>query len=66
MRITLDLPEKLLKETQEIAGVGTKTQAVVLALSEMIQRRKSRRVLELKGSLRKPYDYKPLRQKRQK
>lgn len=64
MRTSLDVPGDLLEEAKEVSRTKTKTQAVILALSEMIQRRKSRRILELKGSLSAPYDYKNLRRKR--
>lgn len=64
MRTSLDIPESLLDEAREAAGTKTKTQAIILALSEFIQRRKGRRLLELKGSLRGSYDYKTLRRKR--
>lgn len=64
MRTSLDLPEPLLTEAQQLIGAKTKTQAIILALTECIQRRKSRRVLELKGSLTHEYDYKSTRRKR--
>lgn len=64
MRTSLDIPESLLDEAKEAAGAKTKTQAIILALSEFIQRRKSRRLLELKGTLSGEYDYKSLRHKR--
>lgn len=64
MRTSLNVPESLLEEARQVVGTKTKTQAIILALTELIQRRKSRRVLELKGSLTHPYDYKSLRRKR--
>lgn len=38
--------------------------AIVVALTEMIQRRKSQRIIELKGSMSSDYDYKAARKKR--
>ena len=64
MRTSLDIPADLLLEAKKTIGTKTKTQAIVVALSEIIQRRKSRKVLELKGSLQGEYDYKMLRRKR--
>ena len=64
MRTSLDISESLLNEARRITGSKTKTQTIVLALVEVIQRRKSRKVLALKGSLNKAYDYKALRKKR--
>lgn len=37
--------------------------AILLALTELIQRRKSRKVLARKGSLKHMYDYKAARRK---
>lgn len=63
MRTSMDIPESLLAEAKNVAQVKTKTQAVIIALTELIQRRKSIRVLELKGSLKSDFDYKKGRQK---
>jgi len=64
MRTSLDIPENLVEEAKQVIGAKTKTQAIILALNELIQRRRSRKVLELKGSLSGSYDYKALRRKR--
>ncbi|MBI4212673.1 MAG: type II toxin-antitoxin system VapB family antitoxin [Deltaproteobacteria bacterium] len=64
MRTSIDIPDSLLEEAQEVVGAKTKTQAIIMALTELIERRKSRRILELKGSLKEDYDYKSLRRKR--
>lgn len=64
MRTSLDIPQTLLTEAKEVIPVKTNTQAIILALSELIARRKSRRLLELRGSLKTPFDYKTLRRKR--
>lgn len=64
MRTSMVIPQSLLEEACRVAGLRTKTQAVISALTEFIQRRKSRRILALKGSLKQDYDYKTLRRKR--
>lgn len=64
MRTSINLPVALLSEAQALIGAKTKTQAILLALTELIQRRKSRKVLALKGSLTHAYDYKAARHKR--
>ncbi|HCU25874.1 MAG TPA: hypothetical protein DF383_12725 [Deltaproteobacteria bacterium] len=64
MRIILNLPEKLLQEAQKMTNTGNETEVVLLALHELIQRRKSRNILEIKGSLHQAYDYKMSRRKR--
>ena len=64
MRTSMDIPSELLEEAKKIGGTKTKTQAVILALSEFIQRRKLKDLLDLKGTMDSTYDYKSLRKKR--
>ena len=64
MRTSLDIPNSLVEDARRAAGTKTKTQTIVLALTELVQRRKSRKILELRGSLRRSYDYKAARRKR--
>lgn len=51
MRTTLDLPEDLIKETMEITGAKTKTEAIKRAMEEHINYVKRMKLLELKGSM---------------
>jgi len=46
MRTTLDIPEELIKEAQELTGFKSKTDIVILSLQELIRQR---RIDELKG-----------------
>lgn len=46
MRTTLDLPEDLLEEARTVLGFKSKTDTVVMALRELLRRR---RIEELKG-----------------
>jgi Arc/MetJ family transcription regulator len=48
MRTTLDLPPQLMDEAQRILGFKSKTDTVVLSLTELVRRR---RIEELKGLL---------------
>lgn len=64
MRTTLEIPDVLLTEAQKFVGANTKTQTIILALHEMVQKRKSRQLMELRGSMKGTYDYKALRKKR--
>jgi Arc/MetJ family transcription regulator len=48
MRTTLDLPEDLLEEARTALGFKSKTDTVVMALRELLRRR---RIEELKGLL---------------
>jgi Arc/MetJ family transcription regulator len=46
MRTTLDLPDGLMNEAQKLLGFKSKTDTVVLSLTELVRRR---RIEELKG-----------------
>ena len=48
MRTTLDLPDDLMNEAQRVLGFKSKTDTVILSLTELIRRR---RIEELKGLL---------------
>lgn len=50
MRTTLDLPEDLIKETMELTGAKTKTEAIKKAMEEHINYLKRMKLLKLKGS----------------
>ena len=64
MRTSFDIPDSLILEAKQALGAKTKREAVVIALTDLIQRKKSRKILELKASLKGDYDYKALRHKR--
>ena len=51
MRTTLDLPSPLLDEAQRILGFKSKTDTVVLALTELIRRRRIDELKNLAGRL---------------
>jgi Arc/MetJ family transcription regulator len=48
MRTTLDLPEALIEEARTAAGLESKTDTIILALRDLIRRR---RLAELKSLL---------------
>lgn len=64
MRTSMNLPEDLLEKAKKIAKAKTKTQVVIQALEEFIQRRKIQGLLELKGTMTEKPTYKSLRKKR--
>ena len=64
MRTSMNIPQDLLVQAKKIGKTKTKTQVVIQALEEFIQKRKIIQLLDLKGSLSEEYDYKILRQKR--
>lgn len=63
MRTNIVLDEKLVREAMKLAGVGTKREAVHVALERFVQIGKQKQVLQLKGAggLRSDYDHKQAR-----
>ena len=51
MRTTLDLPEPLIDEARRTLGFKSKTDTVVLALRELIRRRRIEELKEMMGSV---------------
>ena len=60
----MDISTEFLEEAKKLGGTKTRTQVVILALGDFVQRRKLRDLLELKGTMDEAYDYKKLRKKR--
>ena len=56
MRTTLDLPEELIEEARQALGFKSKTDTVVLALRELLRRRRLEELKELMGSVRLQID----------
>ena len=56
MRTTLDLPEELIEEARQALGFKSKTDTVVLALRELLRRRRLDQLKELMGSVRLQID----------
>jgi Arc/MetJ family transcription regulator len=56
MRTTLDLPEALLEEARRLLGFKSKTDTVVLSLSELVRRRRIEELKELAGKVRLELD----------
>ena len=63
MRTNIVLDEKLVREAMKLAKVGTKREAVDIALRRFVQSGKQKKILDLYGTegLRKDYDYKRAR-----
>lgn len=51
MRTTLDLPEDLIKEAQEVLGFKSKTDVVIVSLQELIRRKKISELRSLAGKM---------------
>ncbi|HEY3352414.1 MAG TPA: type II toxin-antitoxin system VapB family antitoxin [Polyangia bacterium] len=51
MRTTLDLPQELVDEARSILGFKSKTDVVVVALKELIRRKRLEELKELAGKV---------------
>jgi len=56
MRTTLDLPTDLLEEARNVLGFRSKTDTVVLALRELVRRRRIDELKSLMGRVRLDVD----------
>lgn len=56
MRTTLDLPEDLIEEARTALGFTSKTDTVVLALTELVRRRRLDQLKSLIGRVRLDID----------
>jgi Arc/MetJ family transcription regulator len=56
MRTTLDLPGQLLEEARDALGFKSKTDTVVLALRELVRRKRLDELKALMGSVRLDVD----------
>ncbi len=60
MRTTLSLDDRLIKELMEVTGAKTKTEAIHLAISEFIRRKKIEGLLALEGKVHLDLDWREL------
>ncbi len=51
MRTTLDLPEQLIQEAMHVTDAKTKTQVIILALEELVQKSKISDLKKFKGKI---------------
>jgi Arc/MetJ family transcription regulator len=56
MRTTLDLPEALMAEAQSLLGFTSKTDTIILALRELIRRRRLGELKDILGRVRLDVD----------
>jgi len=65
MATNLKIDDSLLNEALKLSGFRTKREAVTLALTEFVERRRQRQVLKLEGKIDfdPEYDYKAQRRK---
>lgn len=57
MRATLNIPDELIAEVQQMSGQKSKTQAIIMAMEEYVRRQKMQALLDLRGKVRIDYDW---------
>ena len=57
MRATLNIPDELIAEVQNITGAKSRTKAVVTAIQEFIRKKRMEQLLALKGRIEIDYDW---------
>ncbi len=63
MRTTMSLDEGLIKELMEVTNARTKTEAIHLAISDFIRRRKLERLKALSGKIHLDLDWRKLEER---
>ena len=63
MRTTLTLDDKLIQELMKLTGAKTKTEAIHLAISEFIRRKKIEGLLALEGKVHLDVDWRELEER---
>ncbi len=51
MRTTLNIPDRLFRDLQEVTSEKSKTKAICVALEDYIKQKKLKKLLSLKGKL---------------
>jgi Arc/MetJ family transcription regulator len=64
MRTTLDIPEDLIEEARQVLGFKSKTDAVVVALQELVRRRRIEELKSLLGAVHLEIDVPRSRRRR--
>ena len=57
MRATLSIPDELIAEVQQISGLKSKTQAIIMVMEDYVRRQKMQDLLDLRGKVRVEYDW---------
>ena len=56
MRTTLDIPEELLEEARRLLGFKSKTDTIIVALRELLRRRRIEELKDMMGAVRLDID----------
>jgi len=57
MRATLNIPDGLIKEVQEISGEKSKTRAIITVMEAYVRQKRMEQMLALRGKISIDYDW---------
>lgn len=57
MRATLNIPDELIREVQEISGEKSKTRAIITVMEAYVRQKKMEQMLALRGKITIDYDW---------
>ena len=63
MRATLNIPDDLMREVQQLSGEKSKTSAIVTAMEAFVRQKKTEDLLALKGKIQIDYDWEAAEEK---
>lgn len=63
MRTTIDIPEELIKNAMKLSNARSKTKVIILALEELIRRKRIEELINLRGTVKLNVDLKKSRRR---
>ncbi len=63
MRTTLDIPQSLIADALNVSGKKTKTAVIIMALEELVRKRKIQEIKKFKGKIDLQIDLDSLRKR---
>jgi len=57
MRATLNIPDELIVEVQNITGVKSKTKAITIAMQEFLKQERIKKLIAMRGKVQIDYDW---------
>lgn len=57
MRATINMPDHLMAEVQQLSGQKSKTNAIITAMEDYVHRQRIQPLLDLRGKIHVEYDW---------
>ncbi|MSN25834.1 MAG: DUF2191 domain-containing protein [Geobacter sp.] len=57
MRATLNIPDSLITEVQQLSGQKSKTKAIITVMEDYVRRQRMQALLDLRGKVQIEYDW---------